>query len=111
MGAGGRDALVDLCLDEAELLDLVAGVHAVAARTAFGDRELVAFFPGPQGRRRDAQHLPDRADAVDRPTAHRVTLANPLRPSKPATSVSTQDLLRMKSSNAATPRGSPPVYD
>ena len=54
MGIGRRDALVRLGLDKAELLDLVAGVHAVAARTAFWDRLPVAFFPGPQRRRRDA---------------------------------------------------------
>jgi len=95
MGVGRRDALVELRLDEAELLDLVAGVHAVAARTALRDQKSIALFPGPQRRRRDAEHLGHGADAVHRPTAHRRTLANPRPPSKPASSVSLQDLFRM----------------
>ena len=95
MGVTGRDALVDLRLDEAELLDLVAGVHPMAARTALWDRQPIALFPGPQRRRRDAEHLRDGADAVHRPAGHRRTLANPLPPSKPATSVSLHDLFRM----------------
>jgi hypothetical protein len=95
MGISRRHAAVELGLDEAELLDLVAGVHAVAARTALGDQQPIALLPGPQRRRRDAEHLGDGADAVHRPTAHRRTLANPRPPSKPATSVSIQDLFRM----------------
>ena len=95
MGIGRRDALVRLGLDKAELLDLVAGVHAVAARTAFWDRLPVAFFPGPQRRRRDAEHLGDGADAVHRPAAHRRTPVTPSPRRTPATSVKSLNLLRI----------------
>ena len=47
MGVGGCHALSKLGLDEAELVDLVAGVQAVAAGAAFWDRQPVAFLPGP----------------------------------------------------------------
>src|SRR4029450_7057983 len=95
MGVGRGQALRKLDLDEAELLDLIARVHPVATRTAFWDREPIAFRPGPQRRWRNAQHLPDRADAGDRSAAHRRTLANPLPPPKPATSVSNPGSLQM----------------
>jgi hypothetical protein len=95
MGVGGCQALGELDLDEAELIDLVARVQAMAPGAALWDREPVAFLPGPQRRWRNAQHLPDRADAVDRSAAHRWTLANPLPPPKPPSPSAIQDLFRM----------------
>jgi hypothetical protein len=103
MGISRRHAVVELGLDEAELLDLVAGVHAVAARTALWGQQPIAFLPGPQRGRRDAEHLRDGADAVHRPAAHRWILTSLSPRRKPATSVKRQNLFRMWHRTFRTP--------
>src|SRR5215207_10841924 len=77
MGVGGCHALSKLDLDEAELVDLIAGVQTVPPGAAFWDREPVAFLPGPQGRGRDVEHPRHRADAVDGSAGHGRTIAGP----------------------------------
>src|SRR5688500_10558713 len=77
MGVGGGHALSKLDLDEAELIDLIARIQAVAARAALWGREPVAFLPGPQGRGRDVEHPGHRADAVDGRAGHGRTIAGP----------------------------------
>src|ERR687898_3206152 len=83
MGVGGCQALSKLDLDEAELIDLVARVQAMAAGAALWGREPVAFLPGPQGRGRDVEHPGHRADAVDGSAGHGRTIAGPSSWHKP----------------------------
>src|SRR6266487_1145059 len=70
VGVGGSNTGGELCLDEAELADLVAGVQPVTAGAALWLREPVALLPGPQRRRRDVKHPRTGTNAVQRAAAH-----------------------------------------
>ena len=45
---------------------MVAGVEALGATASIGDDDPIALLPGPEGGRRNFQHLGHRANAVDR---------------------------------------------
>ena len=98
MGVGGCHALGKLGLDEAELVDLIARVQAMAARAALWGREPVAFLPGPQRRGRDVEHPGHRADAVDGSAGHGRTIAGPSSWHKPEPLSTRKNLFSMYAS-------------
>ena len=56
---------MQLVKDEPKLIDLVAAVQALTARTALGHDLPVAISPSAQCLRRDTEHLDHSTDAVD----------------------------------------------
>jgi hypothetical protein len=74
VGARGLQADLGLLEDEAELVNVIAAVEALAARASRWNDLVVAILPGTQGLHRDIQHLGHRSDAVD---AHRVLGRHP----------------------------------
>ena len=69
VGVGCGGTALQLVDEEAQPVQLVAGVDALAALTPGRDHHSIALLPGPQCRGLDPEHARNRADRVDRPVA------------------------------------------
>ena len=63
VGVCGRDATIDLLLDEAQLLDVVAAVQPPAGLGALRLDHAVAILPAAQGRALHPEHAGHGADS------------------------------------------------